>query len=94
MKLSVFIQPVQRHFPDIGAHVADAQLRHFRFDTLPLCGCDADQDPRIAKAFEMKELLGFSIREIAAELQISEPRVYQLVARAKVIGREYRQNNG
>ena len=52
------------------------------------------EDIRIAKAFEMKELLGFSVREIAEELQISEPRVYQLVARAKAIGREYRQKNG
>ena len=52
------------------------------------------EDARIAKAFEMKELLGFSVREIAAVLQISEQRVYQLVARAKAIGREYRQNNG
>ena len=53
-----------------------------------------DEDIRIAKAFEMKELLGFSVREIAADLQISEPRVYQLVARAKAIGWEYRQKNG
>lgn len=52
------------------------------------------EDVRISKVFEMKELLGFSVREIAAELQISEPRVYQLVARAKAIGREYRQKNG
>jgi DNA-directed RNA polymerase specialized sigma24 family protein len=49
------------------------------------------EDIRIAKAFEMKELFGFSVREIAAELHISEPRVYQLVARARAIGREYRQ---
>ena len=41
----------------------------------------------------MKELLGFTVKEIAAELQISEPRVYQLVARAKEIGREFRQKN-
>ena len=52
------------------------------------------EDPRISKAFEMKELLGFTVKEIATELHISEPRVYQLVARAKAIGREYRQNNG
>ena len=52
------------------------------------------EDIRIAKAFEMKELFGFSVREIAAEFQLSEPRVYQLIARAKAIGREYRQENG
>ena len=27
-------------------------------------------------------------------LDLSEPRIYQLVARAKAIGREYRQENG
>ncbi len=32
--------------------------------------------------------------EIATELHISEPRVYQLIARPKAIGREYRQKNG
>ncbi len=52
------------------------------------------EDPRIAKAFELKELLGYSVREIAAELDLSEPRIYQLVSRAKAIGREYRQKNG
>ena len=52
------------------------------------------EDPHIAQAFEMKELLGFSVKEIAAELDLSEPRIYQLVARARVIGREYRQKNG
>ena len=52
------------------------------------------EDPRISKAFEMKELLGYSVREIAAALDLSEPRVYQLVAQAKAIGREYRQKNG
>ena len=52
------------------------------------------EDTRIAKAFEMKTLQGYSVREIAAELKISEPRVYQLIARAKAIGREYRENNG
>ena len=52
------------------------------------------EDPHIAQAFEMKELLGYSVKEIAAELDLSEPRIYQLVARAKAIGREYRKKNG
>ena len=34
------------------------------------------------------------LKEIAAALDLSEPRIYQLVARAKAIGREYRQENG
>ena len=52
------------------------------------------EDSRIARAFEMKELQGYSVREIAAELEISQPRVYQLIARAKAIGMEYRKING
>ena len=52
------------------------------------------EDTRIARAFEMKELQGYSVREIAAELEISQPRVYQLIARAKSIGMEYRKING
>ena len=52
------------------------------------------EDTRIARAFEMKELQGYSVREIAEELEISQPRVYQLIARAKAIGKEYRKING
>ena len=52
------------------------------------------EDPRIAKALEMKVLQGYSVREIAEELEISQPRVYQLIARAKAIGMEYRKING
>ena len=48
------------------------------------------EDSRIARAFEMKELQGYSVREITAELEISQPRVYQLIARAKAIGMKYR----
>ena len=53
-----------------------------------------EEDARIARAFEMKELQGYSVREIAAELEISQPRVYQLIARAKAIGMKYRKING
>ena len=49
------------------------------------------EDPRIAQAFEAKELLGASVKQIAKELGISEPRVYQLIARAKAIGKEYQK---
>lgn len=51
------------------------------------------EDPRIARAFEMKELMGYKADEIAAELHISSARVYQLIARAKAIGQEYRKKN-
>lgn len=51
------------------------------------------EDFCIAQAFEMKELLGYSVAEIAEHLRISQPRVYQLVARAKEIGKEYRKEN-
>lgn len=51
------------------------------------------EDIRIARAFEMKELQGYSVREIAAELEISQPLVYQLIAKAKAIGKEYRKIN-
>ena len=45
------------------------------------------------RAFEMKELQGYSVKEIAAELQVSQPRVYQLLNRAKAIGRQFREDN-
>ena len=51
------------------------------------------EDPRIALAFEAKELYGDSVKAIAADLSVSEPRVYQLIKRAKAIGRQFREDN-
>lgn len=45
------------------------------------------EDERLMKALKMKELLGFSVQEIAEQLDCSQPRVYQLVKRAKEIAR-------
>ena len=47
------------------------------------------EDPRIARAFEAKELMGYSVKKIAKDLGVSEPRVYQLIKRAKAVGKEY-----
>lgn len=47
------------------------------------------EDVRIAQALEAKVLLGDSVKKIAQDLGVSEPRVYQLIARAKAIGKEY-----
>lgn len=51
------------------------------------------EDPCIAKAFEMKVLYGFSVKEIAQEFGVSESHIYQLVSRAKAIGRQTRISN-
>ena len=51
------------------------------------------EDIRILRVVEMKELLGYTVKEIAAELLVSEPRIYQILSRARKIGREYRQKN-
>lgn len=51
------------------------------------------EDPRIAIAFEAKELYGDSVKQIATDLGVSEPRVYQLISRAKAIGKQYRKDN-
>ena len=48
------------------------------------------EDRRIARAFEAKVLLGDSVKKIAADLGVTEPRVYQLIARAKEIVKDYR----
>lgn len=51
------------------------------------------EDVRIAQAFEMKELMGYDVKEIAAELGVSGPRIYQLLNRAREIGKAYREKN-
>ena len=45
------------------------------------------EDERLMKALKMKELLGFSVQEIADQLGCSQPRVYQMIKRAKEIAR-------
>lgn len=51
------------------------------------------EDKRIAEATQMKEL-GFSVEAMAIHLKVSEPRIYQFLARAKAIIRDYQSNNG
>ena len=51
------------------------------------------EDERIAAALEARELHGLTVKEIAAELGISVPRTYQLLARAREIGKIYREEN-
>jgi hypothetical protein len=51
------------------------------------------EDPRIALACEARVLYGDSVKEIAVDLGVSEPRVYQLINRAKAIGKQYRKDN-
>ena len=51
------------------------------------------EDPRITRALEAKVLLGDPVTKIAADLGVSEPWVYQLIKRAKKIGKEYRKEN-
>ena len=33
------------------------------------------------------------VKDIATKLEVSEPRVYQLIARGKAIGKQYREDN-
>lgn len=49
------------------------------------------EDPRIAQALEAKVLACEPVERIAENLGISIPRVYQLLKRAKEIGKEYRK---
>lgn len=51
------------------------------------------EDVRIARSFEMKELMGYDVKEIAAELGVSEPCIYQLLNRVREIGKAYREKN-
>mgnify|MGYP000933233731 CR=1 FL=1 len=51
------------------------------------------EDKRIAQAFEMKELCGMKVEEIAKKLKVSAPRIYQFISRAKAIGQQYREDN-
>lgn len=49
------------------------------------------EDPRIGEAYEGKVFSGTPVKDIAENLGVSQPRVYQLVNRAKEIIREYQE---
>ncbi len=51
------------------------------------------EDWRIAEVYEARTFLGDSVKTIAEELSLSEPRVYQLLSRAKKIIKKYREEN-
>ena len=52
-----------------------------------------NEDPRIWKVLVMREEYGMTVENIAEELAISPPRVYQLLARGKAIGAQFRKDN-
>ena len=83
--ISTGYEPIEGAAPD------EAALAKMEYQAIRAL-MDAE-DVRIARVFEMKELMGYDVKEIAAELNISGPRVYQLIARAKAIGKAYRDNN-
>ena len=56
-------------------------------------GCMEAEDPRIPVALEAKVLGGESVKRIAVKLKVTESRVYQLISRAKAIGKQYRKEN-
>lgn len=76
-----------------GAYNSTEEQVHAKMEYAEIRSLWDKEDPRIAKAFEGKELYGYSVKEIAKMLKVSEPSVYQLIARAKAIGKEYRKNN-
>ncbi len=52
-----------------------------------------EEDTRLMTALKMKKLMGYSVQEIAEELDCSQPRVYQLLDRAKELARAYLAEN-
>lgn len=50
------------------------------------------KDARIAKILELKVLHGFTVKEIAAMLNISESYTYHFLDVARAIGKVYRKN--
>lgn len=77
---------------DPGASGNMEEQVHAKMEYAALSALMDNEDHRIRAAFEMKEY-GYKVAEIARKLNVSEPRVYQLIARAKAIGKQYRQNN-
>lgn len=77
---------------DPGAYNSTEEQVHAKMEYAALSDLMDNEDHRIRAAFEMKEF-GYKVAEIARKLNVSEPRVYQLIARAKAIAKQYRENN-
>ena len=54
-----------------------------------LCDRMNAEDPRIARALEARIFRDDPVKKIAKDLNVSEPRIYQMLTRAKTIVREY-----
>lgn len=76
-----------------GAYNSIVEQVHAKMEYEKICSLWDKEDTRLAKAFEGKELYGYSVKEITKILKVSEPHTYQLIARAKVIGKKYHRNN-
>ena len=77
--------------PAIGVPVETQVIRDIELEEVK--ALMNDKDPRIWRAFAMKEIYGESVDVIKEELGVSAPRVYQFVAEAQAIGRQYRKDN-
>ncbi len=77
--------------PSMGVPVETQVIRKIELEEV-IARMNA-RDPRIWQAFAMKELYGESVDVIRKALGVSAPRVYQLVAAAKTIGKQYRKEN-
>lgn len=77
--------------PAIGVPVETQVIRDIELEEVKVL-MNA-KDPRIWRAFAMKEIYGESVDVIKEELGVSAPRVYQFVAEAQAIGRQYRKDN-
>ena len=61
-------------------------------DVTKLLKLDPKNTELLSQKQRLLELFGDSVKKIAADLDVSVPRVYQLIARAKAIGKEYRMD--
>ncbi len=74
---------------DVGSEPSSEDVAMSNIEREELYALMNSEDPRLAEAYRLKTEMNYTPKEIAVILKISQPRTYQLLARAKEIAYEY-----
>ncbi len=74
---------------DIGSELSSEDVAMKNIEREELYAIMRSEDPRIAEAYRLRTERNYTPKEISGILGVSQPRIYQLLARAKKIVYEY-----
>ena len=74
---------------DVGSGLSSEDATMENIEREELYTIMRSEDPRLAEAYRLRTYMNYSTKEISGILGVSQPRVYQLLARAKELANKY-----